>query len=388
MIVVLQRLLGADVPSWVRSARRPVLRATTFLGPRVLPHGPQIVFVSAHRDDPDALVILEFLARYSQRPLVWIGHDLPDTSLLGPIARGRVAAYRVEDLRGVAAFLTSALVLHTYGMFGVSRASRRQTVVNVWHGDGPKVMRPHPIATTFMVTGVRAFGARRMEVLGLPIERLLCTGRPRVDDLHRGYTADELAEAQARLGLDSRPIVWWLPTWREARLGATTLDADMTATFASAAFDRVQDRYQFVVKPHRNNPNQAWPAPWRVITAETIARSGVRWYRLLGEAAAIVTDYSSVSSDFLDAAVPLAFATPDSEAFGRDRGFYMENWREFLPGPLVTDADALGDFLSGLVIEDHAQQRTRAAQALGSNNGPGATARLFDALSARGVDWR
>lgn len=379
---------GINARSWLRELRRPLVRAATFLGPRLLPQGRQIVFVSAHSNDPDALVILEYLARQSQRPLVWLGFEQPDTTLLDPPARSAVLAYRVQNVRGLWAFLTSSLVFHTYGLYDIGHASRRQIIVNVWHGDGPKVMRPHPIATTFMVTGVEAFGARRMQVLGLSLDRLLSTGRPRVDDIHTGYSASELTEAASALGLDERPIVWWLPTWREDGSEAVRVNADFARYFTSAAVAEAKHKYQFVVKPHPNNPPQQWPQPWKVLSSEQLTDSSIRWYRMLGTAAAIITDYSSVSSDFLNSSIPMAFIAPDAEEYAQERKFYMENWREFLPGPFLDDAQAVRDFLSQLEIADHDSQRDFAAKALGSNNGPGATQRLFDSLSNRGIHWR
>lgn len=380
--------LGPVVPDWVRTLRRPFLRTATFLGPRLLPKGRHIVFVSAHADDPDALVILEFLAEHSSRPLIWVCFDQPNVTLLDEVAQRQVTALRVEDPRAFLAVVTSPLVFHTYGLLGIRRAARRQTVVNVWHGDGPKAMRPHPIATTFMVTGVREFGRRRMQVLGLPQERLLVSGRPRVDDIHRGLGPREAADAASQLGLDERPIVWWLPTWREDRSGAVRLNADMVSHFTSSAFDDVRDRYQFIVKPHPNNPAQEWPSPWRVVEQTRLARSETRWYRLLGNAAAIISDYSSVSSDFLDANVPIAFIIPDAESYEADRGFYMPDWREYLPGPILFNGEDLGVFLSNVAAGERNSRCRDVAEALGSNNGPGATYRLFAALSDHGVDWR
>lgn len=381
------RRSGGTPPSWIRTARRPILRALTSLGPRVLPQGDHIVFVSAHANDPDALVILEYLARHSERPLVWIAPQLPDLLLLDEAIRPRISARRQSDFAGLWAFLTSRLVFHTYGVYVMRQAHRRQVIVNVWHGDGPKRMRPHPLATSFMVTGIEEFGQRRMAVLGLPVHRLLVTGRPRVDDLHRGLPDAERCALQTRLGLDERPIVWWLPTWREKRELPRSWGAGMGDFFTDAAFSGVRDRYQFVVKPHSMNPEQEWPDPWVVITSGVLEDSHVRWYRLLGCAAAILTDYSSVWTDFLHTSVPIGFVTPDVETYAAERGFYMENWRDLLPGPSLSSGDALREFLSNLDELPDADQRAEIADILGSRNTPGATSRLMQALRDRGADW-
>ena len=376
------------LPSWVRTARRPLVRLTTSMGPALLPQGDQIVFVSAHSHDPDAVVILEYLARKSRRPITWLAPQSPNMRLIDRPLRTRIRPRILSDPSGLWAFLTSKLVFHTYGLYGQRRASSRQVIVNVWHGDGPKRMRPDPLATTYMVTGVEAFGRRRMEILGLPLERLLTSGRPRVDDLHRGLSDLERVQAQRHLGLDHRPIVWWLPTWREHDGSPEALTADMSVYFDSQAFDRVQEMYQFVVKPHPNSPRQKWPSPWVVLDPGTVEESDVRWYRLLGCAAAVLTDYSSVWSDFLNTDIPVGFITPDSDTYAIERGFYMANWRELLPGPMLQGSADMADFLSDLGSLPDPHQRAQVARQLGSANVPGSTARLLEALEGRGVSWR
>lgn len=376
------------LPSWVRTARRPLVRATTSIGPALLPQGDQIVFVSAHAHDPDAVVILEHLAQHSRRPITWLAPQYPNMRLIDGPLRTRIRPRRLTDPAGLWAFLTSKLVFHTYGVYGQRRARSRQVIVNVWHGDGPKRMRPDPFATTYMVTGVEAFGRRRMEILSLPLERLLTTGRPRVDDLHRGLSDPERMQAQRDLGLDDRPIVWWLPTWREHEGSPDALTADMSVYFDAQTFDGVNELYQFVVKPHPNSPSQEWPAPWIVIDPGTLEESDVRWYRLLGCAAAVLTDYSSVWSDFLNTSIPLGFIAPDPDAYAIERGFYMANWRDVLPGPMLHGKADIADFLGNLGSLPDPHQRARVARVLGSANAPGSTARLLEALEGRGVSWR
>ena len=375
------------LPMWVRTVRRPVVRAVTSMGPALLPQGGHIVFISAHSDDPDALVVLEYLAQRSPRPLPWLAPEKPNIRLIDEDLRARIRVRRLTDPAGIWAFLTSKLVFHTYGVYGLSRARARQVIVNVWHGDGPKRMRPDPIATTYMVTGVQEFGRRRMEILGLPFERLFTTGRPRVDDMHRGLSQPEQMQAQRRLGLDDRPIVWWLPTWRERDGSPDVLKADMSTYFDAEAFAALSNKYQFVVKPHANSPTQEWPSPWIVVEPKTLEQSHVRWYRLLGCAAAILTDYSSVWSDFLHTKIPVAFVTPDPDTYANERGFYMTNWRDALPGPLLHGRGDVTDFLTGLDSLPDVRHRTEVAGALGAANTPGATARLLVALAERGVSW-
>jgi CDP-glycerol glycerophosphotransferase len=62
---------------------------------------------------------------------------------------------------------------------------------------------------------------------------------------------------------------------------------------------------------------------------------------LLVAADVLVTDYSSVAFDFLNTRRPCVFFAPDLETYrDRVRGFYLDEKAD-LPGPCVTDLDAL-----------------------------------------------
>lgn len=147
------------------------------------------------------------------------------------------------------------------------------------------------------------------------------------------------------------------------------------------------DRFQFVVKPHRLAPDQGWPDGWRVVRQHQLSDAGIRWYRLLGSARAVITDFSSVWADFLATDVPVGFAIGDATAFADARGFYESDWTERLPGPVLTDPDDFTALVADAWDPAWSVRRAELSVMLGANNGEGATARLLDALEERGVPW-
>ena len=81
------------------------------------------------------------------------------------------------SLRGLWAYLRAEAVFFTHGLYGSPRPTARKPIVNLWHGDGPKDVRPENdvgglISSTYFVgstplfSGYQADGVRR-------------TGRPR-----------------------------------------------------------------------------------------------------------------------------------------------------------------------------------------------------------------
>lgn len=353
--------------------------------PRLTPAGDGVVFGSDQPDDPDALVILDLLAAHSDRPLRWTAPTTPAVDLLGSRARARVVAAVEASPGSLLAYARAPLVFHTAGLYTSPPPPADRTVVTVWHGDGPKASHPPQVHGTFMVAGVERFGRRRIAVHGYADADLLVTGRPRVDDLHGAAAHPVGVEAMRSLGLDERPTVWWMPTWRQNAAGRPT---GMEPAITGALDTSGLDHFQFVVKPHRLSPPMQWPAGWHVVTDVDLRRAGVRLYRLLGSAHAVITDYSSVWSDFLGTRIPVGFVLGDVGEYTANRGFYEADWRTRLPGPVLEGPDDLADLILGEWTDEQESLRHRLAHELGAHNGPGATARLFDALDERGVAWR
>jgi CDP-glycerol glycerophosphotransferase len=353
--------------------------------PRLTPAGDAVLFGSDQPEDPDALVILDHLAAHSARPLRWTSPIEPARPLLGPGAKARVVTARESSARSLLAYGRAPIVFHTAGLYTSPPPARDRTVVTVWHGDGPKASHPPQVHGTFMVAGVERFGRRRIGVHGYPDEALLVTGRPRVDDLYRAVEEPVPAATRRALGLDDRPTVWWMPTWRQDAAGRAT---GMAGAATGALDVSGLSQHQFVVKPHRLSPPSRWPAGWHVVTDADLTRHRVRLYRLLGSAHAVLTDYSSVWSDFLGTRIPIGFVLGDLEQYSADRGFYEKDWTRRLPGPVLDGPDDLATLVESAWTDEQDECRRRVAGELGANNGPGATARLFDALDERGVPWR
>ncbi|WP_164519488.1 CDP-glycerol glycerophosphotransferase family protein [Nocardioides ferulae] len=391
-------------PSLLRR-REPKLaaRALVRLLRRLAPIREHVVVTGYPDTEGNAVETVRRLLEHTDAPVVWLVSELTPAGaervleLTPPPGRLRVLGKRSAS--GFAAYLTARLTFFTHGLYLSPEPPHRKPVVNLWHGDGPKagLRDPHnlPPRASWIVSGARVFGERKASFLGVPPDRLLVTGNPRWDQLRRPATDDELRE----LGLDpGRPIVLFMPTFRSsiavgARAGWSDAagtstrwsSTDMLAGLAAGAAPRGA---QVVVKPHPLDAEEYAVDGATCLTNRQLDAAGVALYRLLGRATALVTDYSSVWTDFLVLDRPIGFALADLDDYAGGRGLNVDDLESLLPGPqLVTPGDCT-DFVSDALDGAPALAALRATSSARVGLAPvagSAAGRLLDELAAHGV---
>lgn len=190
---------------------------------------------------------------------------------------------------------------------------------------------------TFQNIFARAFGLKRTDV---PI-----TGYPRNDCLlvsidHSDIGIDQalknrVVEHRGRGG----SVVLYAPTFRDTQedLFAANLTASLSAlnTFAE------QRNMLFVFKPHEHLAHIFDGVTLGSYASICIADARADIYPILPFVDVLVTDYSSISTDFLYLDRPIVFFPYDIHKYlQQDREFYFE-YKEFMPGPQAYTLDEL-----------------------------------------------
>ncbi|MBS1675565.1 MAG: CDP-glycerol glycerophosphotransferase family protein [Actinobacteria bacterium] len=172
-------------------------------------------------------------------------------------------------------------------------------------------------------------------------------GYPRIDR----QRLDPAAEAEVRaelersgVRLNGKPIVLFAPTWRGSSFDDPEDNIDELAVHVAALQAGVGDDHVVVLKTHQIVHARAASRP---ALARTLAPNTIPTNVLLGAAAGLVTDYSSIFFDYLATGRPIAFFTPDAELYSTGRGTYMP--LDTLPGPVDADPEAAGRALKGLL---------------------------------------
>lgn len=403
------RLRGEEVLSRVRPPSPPTVndqRTTSVLTGaklallraclRGLPARNYAVVAGFPDDEGNSVELVRGLAPHL--PVYWlIGSDDPQS--LGWLIRDSEAAANVrclrrDTVRAYLSYATARYAFFTHGLYGSPQPPKDRVFVNLWHGDGPKRRKGFAnIGCTFIVSGTQLWGEQRVRNFGVSRENVLVTGNPRIDQFRR--PAGDRALRQ--LGIDpALPLVMWLPTYRKTdyrgnRLGAIrnwsdagTLSgsSDVQQLLTRVSEDAREQGMTLAVKPHQLDGDQFAALGMHVITNEGLRRAEVSLYQLLARTHGLITDYSSVWTDYLVLDRPLGFYCPDLAEYTANRGLNVDDYPSLLPGPLLETEQEFVTFLRHCVDEplSSRSRRKQSIGRIGAETRPGATDRLLQAI--------
>lgn len=296
-------------------------------------------------------------------------------------------------------YLTAEVVFFTHGLYGDPVPNRRSSLVNLWHGDGIKIkplaarnMRSM-VPASFVVGGTRLLGLRKTVDFRMPESSLLLSGNPRID-LFRVPTGSDGLRC---LGINpAHPFVLWMPTFRKTRsVGAMAAWSDVVGIpkqgLEGAAKDLAaklsRNGIQLVVKPHPLDAESRSIEGSLCISDDSIRQAGTSLYSLLAASSGLVTDYSSVWTDYLCLDRPIGFVVTDRREYESGRGIYPSDILDWLPGEDLTDPRGLDVFIAD--VQDSgvfgSERRTLVADRLGLVKTDNASLKLLRLLDERNV---
>ena len=272
---------------------------------------------------------------------------------------------------GITTFLTARYIFTTHGYFPGVRSGNGQVQVNLWHGCGYKAITETDseyVGDINVVSG-NAYVPIHEKVFHMKPGTVFPTGLPRNDVLfqHRPVLGC--------LGIHKekyKKIYIWMPTYRKAKLGHEETDGSEESFTASAMIrqevtelnETLQGQNSLLlVKPHpmdaKTFDNITGFDNIIAVTNEMLSEHGVRLYELLAETDGLLSDYSSVVTDYLLLEKPVVMVMSDMDAYKHNRGFVFDHIEDYIPGPVITNEKDLVHYFRHSDEIDTVWQRRR-----------------------------
>lgn len=190
------------------------------------------------------------------------------------------------------------------------------------------------------------------------------TGMPRNDLLFERDSKEKLEKICNRK-LNGDKKIFYLPTWRKAKNGIVESNREWGTIFGfqNETEEEIiklveRNKLYFFIKLHPFEYNKFKSSNIfnheRIIllTDEMLIKYKIHLYELFGCADVLITDYSSVFFDTLLIDLPIIFVPVDQKEYGENRGFLLEPYSMFTPGPNVYSLyeleKELTNYLSGI----------------------------------------
>lgn len=245
--------------------------------------------------------------------------------------------------------------------YGFARNCRSDQIrIQLWHGCGFKTrvnFVPCENRYEYMTVISDLYADIHADIYGLRREQVIVTGYAKQDWLFHPCRDD-----LARLHIPKAgKRIFWLPTFRstehkleqlneysmKSETGLPIVDTGEKLRRLNALL--AEKKMILVVKLHPFQDRTAVHCDncsnIHLIENEELARQDIPVNRLLAQADALISDYSSAAVDFMLLDRPIAFMLEDVEAYGKSRGFVFEDIRRWLPGKELVSFDDVCAFV-------------------------------------------
>lgn len=276
---------------------------------------------------------------------------------------------------------------------------RKQQIINLWHGTGYKaakgaVDKSKVKTTEDFLTSLGPLSSKSLSNgLQVPFEKIVVTGSPRLDYFFQDNKKIRL-KVNEKFKFDRyKKVIFWMPTFRQSQnknisedylensTGLPLFNTDEELTNFSCFLNR--NNILLVLKIHHLQENipifKRKLINIMLLHDEDLHEMGIQLYQFIPLSDALVTDYSSVSVDYLLLNKPIIYTLDDYEEYAQSRGFCLDNAINYMKGYHVYDEKELEDSLIEILngVDRYAQERETIAKEFHSYRDGNASARIL-----------
>ncbi len=365
---------------------------------KVTPTGRHVVVCGVPPIEGNVVELVRSLSSRYPGTIVWLRH--PSARYIADLGidTSRIRLLDRYSLRALWLYVTAAATFFTHGLYGEPAALPRKPTINVWHGAGPKMLgnglfglrRLSSPPCDYFVSASRLWGEYLVRECGISPDRLLLTGHPRNDPMFR---EEEHGRAASRSGAFAEPFVLWMPAYRTIRAGRSMREHRDVATapvedpLLAPMIERIERAgYRVMVKPHPLDSADYSRMGLEVLDDGLLQEHGLQLSHVLRASSGLITDYSSVCTDYVPLGKPIGFHLHDLEAYSSGRGLIPGDFPDWVPGTRLDTGSGIDRFIADLEAGGAltASRREHFGQRVGLVNTTSAADDLLDALAAHG----
>lgn len=243
-----------------------------------------------------------------------------------------------------------------------------QRVIYLSHGWGYKAPKggstAHDLTHYDMITVTGPIPAKGMsEYWQEPEEKAVITGYPRLDYFFQSNTrVHEIINQQWHFD-NYKKVIFWMPTFRKSNNESISEDyiANQTGLPIFETRDSLQEFSDFLKKRnlllvfklhHLQSDLPVFQSHFDnilLVRDEELHNMGIQLYQFISMADTVISDYSSVTIDFLLKDKPVIFTLDDYNGYIKSRGLFPANAIDYMKGYHVYNQKELEESISEVV---------------------------------------
>jgi len=316
----------------------------------LIPKKKQLIVSGGDRADANAVETANYVAEHYDFPVYFVVNDFfapyADSILSKKVRRIKGNSFQLKCLR-----MRTKWLLDTHASL-LRPLPKNQIHINLWHGVGHKSkgIKEKPLKSDITIATSEMVKTMFADLMHIPEESLIVTGYPRNDLMLRAQ--EERQKWQKKFAPDLTAydkVLIWMPTFQKTKgivhkYGMNPIgfgDFFHLPDFDTHRFDRLLKQHNAIclLKPHPiyniDNFDATEFENIRIIDEQQIFSAGMTLYQLLGCTDLLITDYSSVMTDYTLLENPVLLFAPNFEDYKAKHGFYFEDVEDWMPSKLI-----------------------------------------------------
>lgn len=330
----------------------------------LIPKKEQVIIDGGQKADANAIELANYIATHYNIPVYYYMSPFFEPyakDLLLPV----VKRFGKSSKSKIWIALRTKYRISTHGL--PETAFKNQTYVNLWHGvghkEGKKTDHQKMVATLTVATS-QMTKPMLADYFKIPESTVFISGYPRNDLMLRmkNHRKEILSKLKPDLTKFDKIIIW-LPTFRITENLKYKYDANrlkFSDFFQYENFDVIRfnellkkNNTICIMKPHPiykiENFDGNELSHILTVDDQWLYSQGITLYHLLACTDALITDFSSVMTDYTLLEKPVLLFTNGFEDYKNNEGFYFEDVENYFPSDLIKDQNLFFETLDKIL---------------------------------------